>query len=150
MTSSRALTESMLVVLFVVAPAADAQGLGGSSTEASLGAIGLRIDRSALRSTSAPDVPVPERPVTPAAPTEISLVGSSVTVEVGRITPDGRFIRPRLLIGLQSDLLKRRMTEMGIPAERCMLPMVRGRLKRNADNGDVGASFMVSARCTFY
>jgi len=83
-------------------------------------------------------------------PREISLVGSTVMVEVARLTPDGKYARPRLVIGRQSHELKSFMSSIGIDAERCMLPMVRGRLKRNSDTGDVGATLYVSARCTFY
>ena len=83
-------------------------------------------------------------------PREISLVGSAVMVEVARLTPDGKYVKPRLVIGRQSHELKSFMSSIGIDAERCMLPMVRGRLKRNSDTGDVGATLHVSARCTFY
>ena len=149
MRYSRILLGSTLVVLLTLAPFARGQGVGGSSTEASLGIIGLRVDRSAF--TAAPaELPSTPQPPTPVVPTEISLVGSSVVVELGRMAPDGRFIRPRLLVGLQSTGLKYWMREIGIPAERCMLPLVRGRLRRNAENGDVGAALHLSARCTFY
>ncbi len=83
-------------------------------------------------------------------PREISLVGSAVMVEVARLTPDGKYVRPRLFVGRQSHELKTWMSSIGIDAERCMLPMIRGRLKRNSHNGDVGATVYVSARCTFY
>lgn len=149
MRSSRTLLGSTLVVLLALAPCANGQGVGGSFTEASLGVIGLRVDRSAFTAGPA-ELPSTPQPLTPVMPTEISLVGSSVVVELGRMAPDGRFIRPRLLVGLQSTGLKYWMREIGIPAERCMLPLVRGRLRRNADNGDVGAALHLSARCTFY
>jgi len=68
----------------------------------------------------------------------------------GRIVPDGRFIRPRLTIGNQSPVLRAWMGELGLPAERCLFPAFRGRLKRDRDSGNVGASILVSARCTFY
>jgi hypothetical protein len=71
-------------------------------------------------------------------------------LEMGRMTPDGKFVRPRLLIGHQSHDLKAWMGSMGIQADRCMLPMFRGRLKRNAEDGGVGAALLVSARCSFY
>lgn len=149
MRPSRTLLGSTLVVLLALAPCAQGQGVGGSLTGASLGAIGLRVDRSAF--TAAPvELPSTPQPLTPVRPREISLVGSSVVVELGRLTPEGRFIRPRLLVGLQSTGLKYWMREVGIPAERCMLPLVRGRLRRNADNGDIGAALHLSARCTFY
>lgn len=68
---------------------------------------------------------------------------------VGRLTADGRFVRPRLTIGRQSHELRNWMGSIGIPAERCMLPLFRGRLKRQ-ESGDVGAAVWISARCTFY
>lgn len=149
MRSSRTLLGSTLVVLLALAPCANGQVVGGSFTEASLGTIGLRVDRSAF--TAAPaELPSTPQPPTPVVPTEISLVGSSVVIELGRMAPDGHFIRPRLLVGLQSTGLKYWMREVGIPAERGMLPLVRARLRRNADNGDFGAALHLSARCTFY
>jgi hypothetical protein len=149
MRSSRTLWGSTLVVLLALAPCANGQGVGGSFTETSLGVIGLRVDRSTFTAGPA-ELPSTPQPLAPVVPTEISLVGSSVVVELGRMAPDGRFIRPRLLVGLQSTGLKYWMREIGIPAERCMLPLARGRLRRSADNGDVGAALHLSARCMFY
>lgn len=112
---------------------------------------GLRIDRSMLAG------PLAESPrtirldgtSTTVEPREVSLIGSSVMLEVARVTPDGRYQRPRLVIGHSSPELKSWMSSAGIPAERCMLPLVRGRMKRDQNTGDVGAAIWVSARCTF-
>lgn len=109
----------------------------------------MRVDRSAFAARPA-ELPSTPQPLTPVVPTKISLVGSSVVVELGRMATEGRFIRPRLLVGLQLTGLESGMREIGTPAERCILPLVRGRLRRNADNGDVGAALHPSARCTFY
>lgn len=82
---------------------------------------------------------------------EIGVFGSSaVVLELGRIGPDGRFVRPRILVGRNSPELKLWLHEAGIHAERCMLPMLRTRAKRDPESGKLGATVMLSARCTFY
>ena len=82
---------------------------------------------------------------------EIGVFGSSaVVLELGRIGPDGRFVRPRIMVGRNSPELRYWLHEAGIRAERCMLPMVRTRAKRDPESGKLGATFMLSARCTFY
>lgn len=82
---------------------------------------------------------------------EISVFGSSaVLLELGRIGPDGRFVRPRIMVGRNSPELRYWLYEAGIRAERCMLPMVRTRAKRDPESGKLGATVMLSARCTFY
>jgi hypothetical protein len=114
---------------------------------------GLRLDKAMLAGPMA-DAPASARldlPTSGDGPrTEVSLIGSSVMLEMGRMTPDGKFQRPRLVIGNQSHELKAWMASMGVQAERCMLPTVRGRLKRSAEDGSIGAALLVSARCTFY
>jgi xanthine/CO dehydrogenase XdhC/CoxF family maturation factor len=81
---------------------------------------------------------------------EMNLIGKGVLLEVPRVTADGQYQRPRLLIGRQSPELRSWMTSMGLPPERCMLPMLRGRMKRAAETGKYGAAVLISARCTFY
>ena len=82
---------------------------------------------------------------------EIGVFGSSaVVLELGRIGPDGRFVRPRIMVGRNSPELRYWLHEAGIRAERCMLPMVRTRAKRDPESGKLGATVMLSARCTFY
>lgn len=82
---------------------------------------------------------------------EVEVFGRpGVVLELGRIGPDGRFVRPRLLVGRQSPELKFWLRENGIEAERCMLPLLRTRARRDADTGRLGATVMISARCTFY
>lgn len=152
MRSFRFLLAGTAVALHAFAPHALGQNsIVPTWSEGALLSIGLRGDRSVLinkaqDTTSAIHLPGPE----PISPTQISLVGSSVVVEVGRMMPDGRFVRPRLNIGIQSQRLKNWMAGVGLPAENCMAPAFRGRLKRNAQNDEVGATFMVSARCSFY
>jgi hypothetical protein len=115
---------------------------------------GIRLDRHILAGPLAPN-PRPalrgiESANTGQEPREYSLIGSGVVLEMGRTGPDGRFVRPRLLIGRQSPELNAWMKSMGVTPERCMLPMFRGRLVRVAESGKIGAAVLVSARCTFY
>jgi hypothetical protein len=82
---------------------------------------------------------------------EIGVFGSSaVVLELVRIGPDGRFVRPRILVGRNSPELKLWLHEAGLRAERCMLLMVWTRAKRDPESGKLGATVMLSARCTFY
>jgi hypothetical protein len=116
---------------------------------------GLRVDRSMLVAplASSPVSAMPadaEPQVVQTVPSEISLVGSGVMLEMARSGPDGQFVRPRLLIGLQSAELRSWMNSIGLAAERCMLPQLRGRVKRDPETGKLGAAVLVSARCTFF
>lgn len=116
---------------------------------------GLRIDRSMLvaplASSPASAMPGDAEPrAVQTVPTEVSLVGSGVMLEMARSGPEGQFVRPRLLIGLQSPELRSWMNSMGLAAERCMLPQLRGRVKREPETGKLGAAVLVSARCTFF
>jgi hypothetical protein len=116
---------------------------------------GLRVDRSMLvgplASAPASAMPAEGEPLTPqTVPKEVSLIGSGVMLEMARSGPEGQFVRPRLLIGLQSAELRSWMNSVGIAAERCMLPQLRGRVKREPETGKLGAAVLVSARCTFF
>ena len=115
---------------------------------------GIRLDRSMLAGPLAPS-PRPalrgiESSTTAQEPREYSLIGSGVLLETGRVGPDGKFVRPRLLIGRQSPELNAWMQSIGVTPERCMLPMFRGRLNRVPDTGKISAAVLVSARCTFH
>ena len=81
---------------------------------------------------------------------EVNLIGKGVVLEMPRINPDGKYERPRLLIGRQSPELAAWMKEVGLPPERCMLPMFRGRLNREPETGKIGMAVLVTGRCTFY
>lgn len=81
---------------------------------------------------------------------EMNLMGSGIVLEMPRVGPDGQYVRPRVMIGRQSQELRSWMTAAGLQPERCMLPMFRSRMKKNPETGKVGAAFLVSARCTFY
>jgi hypothetical protein len=126
-----------------------------SSAERAAYMSGLRIDRSMLAGSLAPsprsamrlegngDSGMQET-------REVNLVGRGVVLEMPRVGPDGKFQRPRLLIGRQSPELNAWMKEAGLAPERCMLPMFRGRLNRDPETGKAGIAVLMSARCTFY
>ena len=67
---------------------------------------GIRLDRSMLAGPLAPSPPSALRGIessnTVQVPSEYSLIGSNVVLEMRRVGPDGKFVRPRLLIGRQS------------------------------------------------
>lgn len=140
-----------VAALFV--PASHCQSI--SATEQAAYMAGLRVDRNMLAGPLASrprsampigsEAPLPDREVR-----EVNLVGKGVLLEMGRVGPDGQFQRPRLLLGRQSPELRMWMKELGLPPERCMLPLFRGRLKRDEHTGKTGAAFLVSARCSFY
>jgi hypothetical protein len=115
---------------------------------------GIRLDRSMLAGPLAPSPRSALRGIEPSnivrEPREYKLIGAGVLLEMGRVGPDGEFVRPRLLIGRQSPELNVWMKSMGVTPERCMLPMFRGRLNRVPETGKVGAAVLISARCTFY
>lgn len=126
-----------------------------SSAELAAYMSGLRIDRSMLAGSLAPSPRSAMRlegngDSGMQEPREVNLVGRGVVLEMPRVGPDGKFQRPRLLIGRQSPELSAWMKEAGLPPERCMLPMFRGRLNRAPETGRTGIALLVSARCTFY
>jgi len=112
----------------------------------------LRIDRAMLAGPMAetPKSVALDRVTVEVQRTEVPLVGSAVVLELGRMTADGKFVRPRVTVGRQSPELRYWMGSIGIPAERCLFPNFRGRLKRNEEDGKIGAAVLVSARCSFY
>lgn len=126
-----------------------------SATEQAAYMAGLRIDRSMLAGPLASSPPSAMSYGGPSsnrlnAPREVNLVGNGVVLEMARVGPDGQFVRPRVLIGRQSPELRAWMTSVGLEPERCMLPMFRGRLKRDPETGKLGAAVLMSARCSFY
>lgn len=116
---------------------------------------GLRIDREML---AGPLASSPRSALSIGGPSdtaqqearEVNLIGNGVVLEVPHAAPDGTYKRPRVVIGRQSPELRMWMKEAGLVPERCMLPMFRGRLKRDPESGKVGAAVLLSARCTFY
>lgn len=125
------------------------------ATEQAAYMAGLRIDRSMLAGPLAGSphraMPGVEDTVDPVGePREISLLGRGVLLEMRRAGPNGQYVRPRLLIGRHSPELRLWMRELGLPPEHCMLPLLRGRLKRDPGTGKLGAAVLISARCRFY
>lgn len=125
------------------------------ATEQAANMAGLRIDRRMLAGPLAdsPRSAMPGMEDTVEVvrePREISLVGRGVLLEMRRAGPGGQYVRPRLLIGRPSPELRLWMRELGLPPERCMLPLFRGRLKRDPGTGKLGAAVLLSARCKFY
>jgi hypothetical protein len=124
-----------------------------SATEQAAHMAGLRIDRSML---AGPLASSPRSAMSYGGssnqnePREVNLVGNGVVLEMARVGPDGQFVRPRVLIGRQSPELRTWMRSAGLEPERCMLPMFRGRLKRDPETGKLGAAVLMSARCSFY
>lgn len=153
MASSQVRAVVLITGFWCAALAADARAQG--ATEQAAYMAGLRIDRTML---AGPLAPSPRSAMRVGGSSdysgqetrEINLVGNGVVLEVPRVGPDGSFQRPRVLIGRQSPELRAWMKEAGLIPERCMLPMFRGRLKRDPDTGKLGAAVLLSARCTFY
>lgn len=134
------------------------QGVHAQITASERAAVmaGLRIDRSML---VGPLASSPRSAMTIGGTSEyyggqetreVNLIGKGVLLEMPRVAADGSFQRPRVLIGRQSPELHAWMKEAGLAPERCMLPMFRGRLKRDQDTGKVGMAVLMSARCTFF
>lgn len=114
---------------------------------------GLHIDRRLFTSAPASGLRavLPESTPEVAETYQMNLLGSTMVVlETARFTSDGRYVRPRLTIGSESPELKSWMKSIGMPAERCQLPMFRARVTRDEGTGDIGSTFWMSARCKFY
>ena len=126
-----------------------------SATERAAYMSGLRIDRSMLAGplASSPQsaMRVGDQPESARELRSVNLIGGGVVLEMPRSGPGPEgFQRPRLLIGRQSPELRSWMRDMGLPPERCMLPMFRGRLKRAPETGKMGAAVLVSGSCSFF
>lgn len=89
-------------------------------------------------------------PLVPSAPVTRPLIGGAVHVELPRLAPDGRFVRPKIVIGLASSGMKNWLRAQGVAADHCMLPMLRPRARLNQQTREFSAGLTVYARCTFY
>jgi hypothetical protein len=78
------------------------------------------------------------------------LIGSAIHLEMPRLTPNGQFTRPKIVVGLESYEMKNWLRSGGIDAERCMLPMLRVRGRLNHETREISAGLMLYARCTFF
>lgn len=122
----------------------------------------MRLDavpQSVLRPYSARDLgtaPVPDASArsayTPSAAAprarDYSWLGGALQVESARESADGRYTRPKVIIGLPSESMKSWMNSAGFSAEQCLLPMVRARARLSAD-GEASGAMWLYARCTF-
>ena len=61
----------------------------------------------------------------------------------------GQFSRPRYALGFRSEGMKQFARSMGVEADTCLAPLIRGRVSFTAA-GDGSARLMVFARCSFH
>ncbi|MBS1134234.1 MAG: hypothetical protein H6R02_1375 [Burkholderiaceae bacterium] len=80
---------------------------------------------------------------------DYSWLGGAVQVEGPRETFDGRYTRPKVVVGVPSEAMKGWMNAAGVPAEQCLLPMVRARARLSPD-GDANGTLWLYARCSFH
>lgn len=86
---------------------------------------------------------------------EPSVTGSSATtpratlIEMPSDHMPGQFSRPRHALGFRSEGMKQFARGMGIDADTCLAPLIRGRVSFTAA-GDGSARLMVFARCSFH
>ena len=112
---------------------------------------GLSLDRAQI-SDLARDSRAAENPAAsvPTVPVMRSLIGNAIHIEMPRIEPNGRFVRPKIVFGLASPEMKSWLRSQGIGAEKCMFPMLRARARLNQESREVSAGVTLYARCTFY
>ena len=64
---------------------------------------------------------------------DYSWLGGALQVEGARVTSDGTYTRPKVMIGVPSESMKSWMNSAGLNAEQCLLPMVRARARVSAE-----------------
>ncbi len=74
-------------------------------------------------------------------------LNSYVQIEMPRDLGDGRFTRPRVRFGMQSDSLKSLANSVGLQPDRCSLPV---RARSSASSDEASTSVMLFARCSFF
>lgn len=104
-------------------------------------------DRAAAALSDTPARSAPTPAATPRA-RDYSWMGGALQVESARETFDGRYTRPKVIIGLPSESMKDWMNSAGFATEQCLLPMVRARARLNAE-GEASGTMWLYARCTF-
>jgi hypothetical protein len=77
-------------------------------------------------------------------------LSSAIRLEAPRPTATGQYTKPKVVVGLPSDSMRKFMNSVGFTTERCMLPTLKARARAGADGDINGGTFWVSARCTFY
>jgi len=146
---SASLLAALLAALSPIALAQAGPGLRASSTV-------LTADYRALRSADAatqptlPDLGSDAAPASRASFAYGSVVdlNSFVQVEMPRDLGDGRYSRPRVRLGMQSESLKSLAQSIGLQPDRCTLPGLRARSSASSD--ELSASVTVFARCSFF
>lgn len=84
-----------------------------------------------------------------------SLLGDSASltratlVEMPADQIPGQFTRPKYALGFRSEGMKQFAKGMGLDADTCLAPLIRGRVSFTP-SGDGSARLMVFARCSFH
>jgi hypothetical protein len=113
----------------------------------------LTLDETRIRSFARDSTAAAMQPsgaFVPSAPVTRPLIGNAVHLEMPRMAPDGKFVRPKIVVGLASSELKSWLRTHGIAAEQCLLPMLRARARLDQQTNEFSAGLTVYARCTFY
>jgi hypothetical protein len=79
---------------------------------------------------------------------DCSMLGGAVQLEAPRLGINGSYSRPRIIIGVPSESMRGLLNAAGVPAEQCLLPMLKARARLNAD-GEASGAMWLYARCTF-
>jgi hypothetical protein len=79
---------------------------------------------------------------------DYSWLGGALQIEAPRETYDGRYTRPKVLVGVPSETMKDWLNAAGFSAEQCLLPMVRARARMTPD-GEANGTLWLYARCSF-
>lgn len=129
-----------------MATAQTGQGLRANSSV-------LTPDYQAVRNLDPPtQPPLPELGSTPASARfaygSVVDLTSYVQIEMPRDLGDGRYSRPKVRLGMQSEYLKSLASSIGLQPDRCTLPSLRARSSASSD--EASASVMLFARCSFY
>lgn len=142
---------ALTLLLAVGASACQAQGTTPVRREAAAPVILTTPDRLATPGLARPPTPaLPELGAGAAAIPDraLDVLGSYVQLEMPRDLGDGSYSRPKLRFGMQSEALKSWATSVGLRADRCTLPTVRGRSRVSSE--EVNGTVILLARCTFY
>lgn len=74
-------------------------------------------------------------------------LGSTLQLDLPRYDSDGKYVRPKFYVGMQSESMRSWANAAGLGAEKCMLPMVRARTHMSGD-GELSGTLYVYARCS--
>ena len=103
-----------------------------------------------MRAPSAGPVPRSEI-LTPSTTLPLSystqFLGSTLQLDLPRYDSEGKYVRPKFYVGMQSESMRNWANAAGLGAEKCMLPMVRARTHMSGD-GELSGTLYVYARCS--